>query len=234
MAFSLSTVTPDTGLSTAGGTTLAAVGTGFTTVTDVTIDGISVSFSIVDDSNITIVTDAHAAGTVQLFVIDPDGTGGWEVTFGDSPTGSECLTLSVGAFLADGATPDGDGIVYTVEQLDGWFETPPIRSATQEVQPLGEFPTVNRENGRQIDLTILAHVLGGAPLGNVGCFQGKETVKLAFQAVFTPVSMTVTDPNGNATTALVQLRSPTRTALVGQAVAARITLALIAPNPTFT
>lgn len=161
-----------------------------------------------------------------------------DFTFTDTPPppplADGCLALAVGAFLADGSTPDGNGIVYTVEQLDGWFDTPPVRSATQEAQPLGEFPTVNRENGRQVDLTILAHVLGGAALGNVGCFQGKETVKLAFQAVFTPVSMTVTDPNGNATTALVQLRSPTRTALVGQAVAARITLALIAPNPTFT
>lgn len=160
-------------------------------------------------------------------------------TFTDTPppppVADGCLALAIGDFLADGATPSGDGIVYTVEQLDGWFDTPPVRSATQEVQPLGEFVTVNHENGRQVDLTILAHLAdSSAPLGAALCFTARQAVRLAFQAVFVPVSMIVTDPNGNATTGLARLRSPTRTTVVGQSVAARIQVALIVPDPTFT
>lgn len=76
----LSSITPASGGSTAGGDTVTIRGSGFVADAngDVTVTGVFIgpdcggqlanfaSFSVIDDNTITAVTPAHAAGTVQI------------------------------------------------------------------------------------------------------------------------------------------------------------------------
>ena len=83
----LSSITPSSGASTAGGETVTITGSGFTSDAHgaVTITGLFIgpdcggsltpftSFSVIDDNTITAVTPAHAAGTVQVTLGFSDG-----------------------------------------------------------------------------------------------------------------------------------------------------------------
>ena len=70
----ISAVVPDEG-TTLGGETVTVAGDGFTGATDITFDGTSgTTLAVVDDTEATIVTPAHAAGAVDVLVIGPAGT----------------------------------------------------------------------------------------------------------------------------------------------------------------
>lgn len=106
-----------------------------------------------------------------------------------------CPSLTLNELVVDGATPDGDDIVYTLQQLDGWWDSAPVRSSSQEVQPVGEVLTANRENARAIVATILAHTAtpDATALGDL-CFKAIYNVKFQVRAVVVPVLLTVVDP----------------------------------------
>lgn len=148
------------------------------------------------------------------------------------PSGAAgCVAAVGGGFLADGATPDVDGILYTVSSLDGWWDTTAQRTGTQEQQPAGETVTAPRENARPITLEIVAsNPLPGVPLGSVLCFTAVEKIKAAFAAVYVPVTLEVVDAV-NDRTALVRRTGPTRTAILGQCAAVRVQVPLLATNP---
>jgi hypothetical protein len=64
-------VTPATGAA-AGGTAVVLRGEGFERATGVTFGGTAgVSFSVVDDTEIHVTTPAHAAGAVDVVILDP-------------------------------------------------------------------------------------------------------------------------------------------------------------------
>ena len=68
-------ILPPTG-STAGGTAVTIVGTGFTGATGVTIGGVAATaVTVITDSMLNATTAAHAAGTVDVAVTSPGGTG---------------------------------------------------------------------------------------------------------------------------------------------------------------
>ncbi len=80
----VSSVTPASG--PLGGTTsLALVGTGFTGTTAVSVGGTpATSFNVVDDTHLTVVAPAHAAGQVDIIVTN--GTGAATPASGDHYT----------------------------------------------------------------------------------------------------------------------------------------------------
>lgn len=156
----------------------------------------------------------------------------------------DCVALQVGGFVADGVTGDSDGIAYTVENLDGWWDSPSMRIETTEVQPVGEVITVARTNGRALALTMTAHVppvgdgIVTEALGGLLCRTAMATVEAAFAGmVYTAVALTVSDPV-NTLTANVKLvdpagEGPIQTSIVGESVMVRFLIQMLAPDPTF-
>lgn len=145
--------------------------------------------------------------------------------------GDGCVAIAVPGFVADGSTPDANGIVYSPTVVGGWWDSIPLRSATAEVQPRGEFVTVAQELGRDVDLVIVAHTLDGrSALGPVLCFTAIETIKAAFRIVFVPVAFQVVDPYADRT---VQARrvGPIKQQILGKSVAVRASIPLLAPDP---
>lgn len=68
-------ITPATGAA-AGGTSVTINGDDFTGATGVTFGGVAATgFTLVSDDQITCTTPAHAAGPVDVVVVDPDGNG---------------------------------------------------------------------------------------------------------------------------------------------------------------
>lgn len=73
VSLSLSSVSPTSGLTT-GGTKLTIAGTGFQSGATVSLGGIAAtSVTVVGSTSITAVAPAHAAGTVNLTVTNPNG-----------------------------------------------------------------------------------------------------------------------------------------------------------------
>lgn len=70
MPLTLTSVTPNSG-STAGGNTLTLRGTGFVVDTTVEIGGTSVAQTLVSATEMTIVAPAHAAGAVDIVLVNP-------------------------------------------------------------------------------------------------------------------------------------------------------------------
>lgn len=142
-----------------------------------------------------------------------------------------CPTVRFPTLTADGLTPDGDGILWTVTQLDGWWDTTAVRIAASEVQPVGELITVARENARAIVLGLVAsNPLPGIPLGGVLCMTAIDTLHAAIRAVYVPKLMEVIDPV-NDYHALVKLVGPIKSAILGESVAVRFQVPLLAEDP---
>lgn len=60
----------------AGGDRVAVKGDGLVDATSVTFGGVAgTSFDVIDDNEIHVVTPAHAAGAVDVVVVDADGNG---------------------------------------------------------------------------------------------------------------------------------------------------------------
>jgi hypothetical protein len=102
-------VSPTTGPIT-GGTTLTITGTGFTGATEVTIGGTAgTSLTVVSDTSLTVITPAHAAGTVDVIVKAPFGF--------SANTAADNFTFSAGPFVFSlnpaGGLPAG-GTVVTI------------------------------------------------------------------------------------------------------------------------
>jgi hypothetical protein len=71
----VSAVVPSGG-TTAGGTACTVYGAHFSGATGCTFGGVAgTAFSVVDDSHIDVTTPAHAAGAVDVVVVDPAGEG---------------------------------------------------------------------------------------------------------------------------------------------------------------
>lgn len=95
----------------------------------------------------------------------------------------------------DGATPVADGYVWTLQSIEGWFDSPGMRVAQFEVQPLGEVVTLARENARALALTVVAHAVDGqTPLGEALCFAAMDYADPVFNCVYLEKSLNVQDP----------------------------------------
>lgn len=146
-----------------------------------------------------------------------------------------CLDLVVGSFRADGVTPDGDGICWTVQRLDGWFDSAPVRVEQFEVQPVGEVVTLVRENARALALTLVAHA---PPLGDLTtvalgalCFTAMDSIDPVFACVHVAESFAVTDASPLTLYAAVRRVGPIQKRIVGELVAVRFLVPLLAEDP---
>lgn len=74
-AATVASIAPATGPA-AGGTAVTITGTGYTNATSATLGGVAITgFTVVNDTTITGTTAAHAAGAVDVVVVDPGGNG---------------------------------------------------------------------------------------------------------------------------------------------------------------
>ncbi|WP_423062806.1 IPT/TIG domain-containing protein [Candidiatus Paracoxiella cheracis] len=112
------TVNPNTG-STAGGTAVTITGTGFTGATGATFDGVAATdFTVVNDTTITCTTPAHAAGSVNLAVTGPGGSG----TLTDGFTYEETIPNPTSINPNSGSTSGGTNVTITGSGFTGVTE----------------------------------------------------------------------------------------------------------------
>ena len=111
----ISAVVPDEG-TTLGGETVTVAGDGFTGATDITFDGTSgTTLAVVDDTEATIVTPAHAAGAVDVHVIGPGGTSNPRTFVYATPTpGAPTITS---ATPTEGPTTGGTSVLLVGTDL---------------------------------------------------------------------------------------------------------------------
>lgn len=147
---------------------------------------------------------------------------------------TDCLSLVINGFVADSDTsPGGNGIVYTVQDIAGWWDSPSMRQETKEVPPKGEVVTVSRVNGRALVVTMTAHTPDGTtPLGAALCWTAIGEVQAAFACVYVPATMDVADPL-NDQSAAVRLVGSIKKQILGESVAVQFQIPLLAPDPTF-
>ena len=102
----ISSLTPTAGPE-AGGTTLTITGTGFTYTMAVAIDGSEAAFTVISDTEITAVTPAASAGTVDVEVITAGGTATAVGAY------SYVLGPSISAVFPN-AGPEAGGVAVTI------------------------------------------------------------------------------------------------------------------------
>lgn len=111
------------------------------------------------------------------------------------PVLMDCWTVTLNDLLMDGATPDSDGIVWTVDLLEGWFEPTAALLSRQPVLPVGEVVTAVHEQARLVTLEVTAATPtpDATRLDNL-CDQAIETAKTAIRsAIYSTVTMVVSD-----------------------------------------
>jgi hypothetical protein len=145
VAATLTSLDPTTGPQ-AGGTVVTLTGSGFTGATGVTFGGTpGTVFTVVNDTTITVISPAGAAGTVDVVVVDDAGNSdpldfeyladGATADSLTPPSGSEAggtvVTITGSGFLgATGVTFDGlDGTAFTVVDDTTITVTTPARAA---------------------------------------------------------------------------------------------------------
>lgn len=141
------------------------------------------------------------------------------------------VSIVVDTFVADGATADGDGIVWSYKQLDGWWDSASVAVSRADAQPFGEIVTHVRENGRPLALQLVAHApVLSDPLGPLLCFTATESIDTAFKCVYQEKVLEVIDPVLDLH-ASVRRVGPIRHTILGNCVAVRFLIPLLAPDP---
>lgn len=147
-----------------------------------------------------------------------------------------CLPLTFDTLVVDGVTPDANGTVWTWTVLDGWFDSPPVRVAQQEIPGTGETITLARQNARPITLELVAtlpELPAPAPLGLDGIGAARVLAKTAGHCVFVPHLLIVTDVEFGAghLSSLVRRVGTMKDAIVGDLRGLRVQYPLLAPDP---
>lgn len=144
-----------------------------------------------------------------------------------------CPVVTLNDLVMDGTTEDSDGIVYLVTKLDGWWDSALVRSSTQEVLPVGEVLTANREQARALVLEVVASTVtpNTTALGD-DCFTAIYNVKFACRLVNVPGLITVVDPVITTHALVRRVGSGVKAAIQGDAHSVLFQIQLLAEDPT--
>jgi hypothetical protein len=164
---SLIGVNPDAG-STEGGALVTITGTNLTGATGLTFGGAPVEiFNIYSDTGISAVTPAHAAGSVDVVVTTPNGTGTLVDAFTfETPATPPTLT---GISPASGTTEGGDTVNLTGTNLDD------VTSVTFG----GTAASILNTSANSLTVTTLGHAAGTVDVA-VTSPDGSDTLDDAF------------------------------------------------------
>lgn len=148
----------------------------------------------------------------------------------------EQLSVQLGNLVADGATADDDGHVWTCHAIDGWYDSTAVRVAQSETAPAGEVITLARENARAISLTLTASNPGlpaPEPLGKDGIGAARALLKLNAHIVYVPTLLIVEDTEFSAgsLSAYVRRVGAVKDTVLGENIAVMFQLPLLAPDP---
>lgn len=148
-----------------------------------------------------------------------------------------CIPIQIADLLVDEVTTDSNGVVYTATVFDGWFDGPPVRIATQEVQPIGEVITVARENARAITLELVATIppmpVPARKMTDLEIGATTVVIRSVFNCLYVPTLLIVDDVEFGAGTlsSLVRRVAPIKRQPVGDHVGVRFQILLSAPDP---
>lgn len=140
-----------------------------------------------------------------------------------------CITAELGGFLFDGDSPDTDGVVYSWQDLAGWWDTPDLSVITDQ-RPLGVSESVVNVGGRSITLTGVAHPPKLGDKVGLDAFAAMRRVKVACGCMFAPKYLQVNEP-GLSMHALVRQTSPMRFKLSSHLASVTFQIPLLAPDP---
>lgn len=139
-----------------------------------------------------------------------------------------CITAELNGLLFDGDTADGDGVVYSWQDIAGWWDSPDLGIVTDQ-RPVGVSESVVNMGGRSITLTCLAHdPLLGHKLG-LKQYKAIRTVKTFCGLEFVSGLLKVNEP-GITLQSRVRLSSPIRTKRQA-GVSVQFQVPLLAPDP---
>lgn len=118
-------------------------------------------------------------------------------TIGAAGSITECdLTVQIGTMVFDCATPDFDGIIWTVEEIENWWTNSTVESNIEASSGIGDTITRVSERGRRIVVKGGAHYSEETGLGSLW-FVAEKTLKRNMRFMYVPGIMFVSEPDGS-------------------------------------
>lgn len=140
------------------------------------------------------------------------------------------VTVTLNGFLFDSLTPDADGILWSWQALDGWFDTATIRQETAERASMGMVTTVARTNARAINLTAIASAhTPGMRIDDL-MYRAMRRLKASCNLSAGPGDLVVAEP-GLSLKSSVRLASPILSRMFGHRHGVTFSVPLIAQDP---
>lgn len=173
-------LTPTSG-TTHGGTTVTLSGTGFTGAIGVVFAGLAgTDFAVVNDTTITVVTPAHAPGTVDVVVLDAGGD--------SEPLDFKFQNVaSVASSLAPGSGPESGGDLVSITGSGFTSAT----GVTFDVLPGTEFTAVS---DTLITVVSPAHAPGVVDVVVVDAAGNSVPLAYTYFAIVAPAAVIALEP----------------------------------------
>lgn len=163
----LSSLSYDQGQPEGGGASIVLLGSGFTAATDVDFGGSSASFTVDNDTQITATLPAHAAGVVDVTVVNAGGssnalsfefwspaslslTGWWRANYSGSPWAGTASAGASGSNDLTGATAPATGSAV------GGFTPADFNGSTHELTADDPIDTVLPDAGYSLVVVLRA------------------------------------------------------------------------------
>jgi hypothetical protein len=140
-----------------------------------------------------------------------------------------CIAVELNSFLFDGTTQDADGVVYSWESIDGWFDSPDF-TITTDFRPIGASIIGAQVGGRTIALNGLIHDPNPTTALGDRAFQAMRTLKANCATMFASALLAVDEPL-LPLQAIVGQSAPMRFKPQNALAAVEFQIPLLAPDP---